>query len=366
MSFNLSALVDLFPAHQSPSTRTMETGASTIRGRCPYDAMKATGGLTRELVEAVDAVRADARWGRVYQGDLSDYEGDHSRADLALCGEFARLGLKAEAIDTAFRTSGLYRDKWERDDYRGSTIARVLTNREKADDRAAKLLDPQNGRITISTATPAPRDYLLDGLLVPAKSAILAGFGGVSKTQLALQLAIAVALGKPFMGKAAKSGNVIVILGEEDRAEIDRRLSAVARYDQLNDAQIQTLQANILAYPLVGCDARLTAKSKMGLTETAFATEIIERATAVGAVRLIVLDHMGLIHGGDFNAREDAALTMRVVNHVAQETGASVLILAHTPKSANQLETSDADGRRLHRVRGPSARRLGDGDHARR
>ena len=28
-----------------------------------HDAMKATGGSTLELVEAVDAVRADARWG---------------------------------------------------------------------------------------------------------------------------------------------------------------------------------------------------------------------------------------------------------------------------------------------------------------
>ena len=33
---------------------------------------------------------------------------------------------------------------------------------------------------------------------------------------------------------------------------------------------------------------------------------------------------------------------MRVVNHVAQETGASVMVLAHISKSANQLEASDA------------------------
>jgi hypothetical protein len=343
MSMNLPALFALFPEQTRAATRDVETRASTTRGPCRYDPLKAAGGFTPDFAKALDAVRADPRWGPVYRGDLSSYGGDHSRADLALCGEFARLGLRAGGIDTALRTSGLYRDKWERDDYRDSTIARALTNTEpKADDRTVKLLDPQNGRITISTAPPAPRDYTLEGLLVPAKSAVLAGFGGVSKTQLALQLAIAVALGNPFVGKAAKRGKVIVILGEEDRAEINRRLSAAARYQKLDSAQILALQANILAYPLVGCDARLTAKGKIGLTETAFATEIIERATAVGNVRRIVLDHMGLIHGGDFNAREDAALTMRVVNHVAQQTGASVMVLAHTPKSANQLEASDA------------------------
>ena len=57
---------------------------------------------------------------------------------------------------------------------------------------------------------------------MPAKSAVLAGFGGVSKTQLALQLVTALALGKSFMGKATKPGNVIMILGEEDR-EATRR-----------------------------------------------------------------------------------------------------------------------------------------------
>ncbi len=343
MSVNLSALLDLLPAKSSALAHGGEANGRANWGRPPYEAMKKAGGFTPGFVEVVEAVRADPRWGPVYRGDLSAYGGDHSRADLALCGEFARLGLKAGGIDTAFRTSDLFRDKWERNDYRNGTIEKALANTgPKADDRKTNLLDPQNGRITISTAAPAPRDYLLEGLLVPAKSAVLAGFGGVSKTQLALQLAIAVAVGNPFMGKAAKRGNVIVMLGEEDRAEIDRRLSAVARYDKLDGAHIQTLQTNILGYPLVGCDVRLTAKGKMGLTETTFAKEIIDRASAVGNVRLIVLDHMGLVHGGDFNAREDAALTMRVVNHIAQETGASVMVLAHTPKSANQLEASDA------------------------
>ena len=98
----------------------------------------------------------------------------------------------------------------------------------------------------------------------------------------------------------------------------------------------------IRAYPLVGSDVRLTAKERKGLVETKFAEEIIACARALGNVRLIVLDHLALLHGGDFNAREDAALTMQVINHIAQETGASVLVLAHTPKSANQQETSDA------------------------
>jgi putative DNA primase/helicase len=55
-------------------------------------------------------------------GDFSDYN-SQSEADAALCALIAfRTGPDPEAIDSIFRSSALYRDKWERDDYRQSTI----------------------------------------------------------------------------------------------------------------------------------------------------------------------------------------------------------------------------------------------------
>jgi len=57
------------------------------------------------------------------EGDFSDY-GSQSEADAALCAIIAfRTGPDSDAIDAVFRGSALYRDKWERDDYREATIA---------------------------------------------------------------------------------------------------------------------------------------------------------------------------------------------------------------------------------------------------
>ena len=57
------------------------------------------------------------------EGDFSDY-GSQSEADAALCALIAfRTGPDPDAIDAIFRGSALYRDKWERDDYREATIA---------------------------------------------------------------------------------------------------------------------------------------------------------------------------------------------------------------------------------------------------
>ena len=56
-------------------------------------------------------------------GDISDY-GSQSEADCALCAMIAfRTGPDPALIDTVFRSSALYREKWERDDYRDATIA---------------------------------------------------------------------------------------------------------------------------------------------------------------------------------------------------------------------------------------------------
>lgn len=68
-------------------------------------------------------------------GDISKYGNDESNADLALCSMLAFYAKGNEnLIDTLFRKSALYRDKWDRDDYRKATIKRALQNNNfKAD-----------------------------------------------------------------------------------------------------------------------------------------------------------------------------------------------------------------------------------------
>jgi putative DNA primase/helicase len=68
-----------------------------------------------EIIERAKRARNGDLFRRLWQGDISDYGNDHSRADLALCrilafwcrGDVAR-------IERLFRSSGLMRDKWDR------------------------------------------------------------------------------------------------------------------------------------------------------------------------------------------------------------------------------------------------------------
>jgi hypothetical protein len=80
-----------------------------------------------ELVERAKQARNGEKFSALWAGDTSRYDGDESRADLALCSMLAFWTAgDPERIDALFRQSGLYRDKWEREDYRQRTIAEAL------------------------------------------------------------------------------------------------------------------------------------------------------------------------------------------------------------------------------------------------
>lgn len=80
-----------------------------------------------ELIQKAMAAANGAAFLRLWQGDTSSYDGDDSRADLALCSMLAFwTGNNANRIDSLFRQSKLYREKWERQDYREGTIKKAV------------------------------------------------------------------------------------------------------------------------------------------------------------------------------------------------------------------------------------------------
>lgn len=91
---------------------------------------------------------ANSRFRALFEGDLSDYNNDHSSADLALCNILAFwTGKNPDAIDRIFRQSALYRDKWLRDDYRSETIRKAIADCTEVYNPAP--VKPESGEQTI-------------------------------------------------------------------------------------------------------------------------------------------------------------------------------------------------------------------------
>lgn len=66
---------------------------------------------------------------RLWAGDTSGHGDDDSAADLALLSMLAFYTQDPAQLDRLFRRSGLYRGKWEREDYRRGTIAKAILDR---------------------------------------------------------------------------------------------------------------------------------------------------------------------------------------------------------------------------------------------
>ncbi len=111
-----------------------------------------------DLIALAMQAKNGEKFSRLWRGDTSDYAGDESRADLALC---ALLAFWTEGdtarMDHLFRRSGLYRDKWNRHDYRERTFNKVLEGRTEFYEPGGKVFANGNGsQPKKSTGKPAP------------------------------------------------------------------------------------------------------------------------------------------------------------------------------------------------------------------
>lgn len=81
----------------------------------------------RELIDRAMAARNGDDFAALWAGAWEDRHPSQSEADLVLCGMLAFwTGCDPDRIDRLFRSSGLMRPKWNRDDYRATTISRAI------------------------------------------------------------------------------------------------------------------------------------------------------------------------------------------------------------------------------------------------
>lgn len=77
-----------------------------------------------EVLSKAKSAKNGKKFSELWSGN---FDKSHSEADLALCSMLAFwCGGDSAQIDRLFRQSGLYREKWERDDYRGETLKKAV------------------------------------------------------------------------------------------------------------------------------------------------------------------------------------------------------------------------------------------------
>lgn len=204
-------------------------------------------------------------------------------------------------------------------------------------------LELSKGDLSILMTPPDKRSYVFSEQVTAGTLCMIGGSGGVSKTMLTMQMAVAAAIGQEMAGIQVTEGASLLFLGEEDDAERDRRFGAICAH---MNADLDVVNKRIKCFGAAGMDIRLTQKIDSNPQATGLVEKLIqltkEHAESTGVpVRFIVIDHARLVLGGDPNDAQDVTQLTRVLTHIAHETKATVFLLAHSPKSVMAKEGSE-------------------------
>lgn len=172
------------------------------------------------------------------------------------------------------------------------------------------------------TDIPPELDFVLPGMITGTVGSIVAQ-GGVGKSWLALEIASAVAGASDLLNLGIrKSGRVLYLPAEDPLEAVQLRLHQLGPY--LNREDREAFIENLTVRPLMGIPCDIMRQ------------DVANAITRLGeGSRLIVLDTLRRFHNADENAGGPMAELLGVVERICNRTGASILFLHHTAKSAS-------------------------------
>ncbi len=173
----------------------------------------------------------------------------------------------------------------------------------------------------------------------------MAGASGIGKSMLTMELGRAVSSGVSVCGglyRVSTPGNVLIINAEDDVEELKRR------YWFLHHASVSN--SNVIELPIDGKDSHPTHVSgdlhfctlkgrpaslidEYGETTETF-DQIQNAISQIDKLRLIIFDPMRRLFHGNEDSSDTAAKFIQIMDELAADTGATVLLVHHLSKAS--------------------------------
>lgn len=261
----------------------------------------------------------------------------------------AMIGETREDIEAAMHASAAKTDDMRRWEKRLSEVPRSIRGAERRRERALQKMlagvgtPPRQdtpGKTPRATAfetfTAAslagkpipPQEWLARDLIPAGQPVLLSGDGGLGKSLLALQLAVAVASGGRWLGQFTATGPALYLSAEDETAELHRRLTRITddigKLDRLHLA------------PMAELDPLLVTPGERGrLNTTALYDAVAARVKEIRPA-LVVLDSNADFFGGNEVVRSEVRWFIGQLRKLCHSTGCTVLILSHPSVSGMQ------------------------------
>lgn len=187
---------------------------------------------------------------------------------------------------------------------------------------------------------PKAKEFIVPSLAPAGEVTLFTGPGSAGKSLFAQQLATARAAGVPTLGLDMGQGAAIYITCEDDAGQLHFRQSHICQ---------------ALSVPLANLGDKLALASLRGALDNALIgtgpdgacilTPAYERLRALigrTGAKLVALDNVAHLFTGNENDRGEVTRFVNALNRLAGETGAAILLLAHTNKKGDDFSGSTA------------------------
>ena len=180
---------------------------------------------------------------------------------------------------------------------------------------------------------PPKRSWLVKNLIESAKTGLIASAGGIGKSFLNLSLAFNCARGEgSFLGNPIeKFGNCVLLVAEDDVAEIHRRIQML---DPNNTRKNSLYDVYIISVPELGKPLTLIKEDlNQGLHITSEAYDIIDGLSAIPDLVMVSVDPLQAFIGAQTNSNEVGQLYSIYAQMIATRFETSVIGIHHLSKS---------------------------------
>jgi hypothetical protein len=185
---------------------------------------------------------------------------------------------------------------------------------------------------------PAPRDWVIEGLVPARRLTSFLADGGLGKTTIAVQVGVHVAAGRALYGLKVNGGPVLGIFCEDEPEELQRRVTAACAAERLDLADIDRL----VIISRDGEDNLLCTFESDRMVLTPFYRQL-DATVAQYQPRLLILDTLADFYAGKYlETSHVRQFTKTALGGLARRHGCAVLLIAH-PSTAG-MNSGQGDG----------------------
>lgn len=258
--------------------------------------------------EVVKFVLLNAPWNKAkFTEDTVDAEVNRA---------FAKMGEDAEKAPVELNTK--LDKKVDIEDIEAKSLNKTMTQKGKKHKSKFSI-------VRVDEIQPFdPTDFwLIEDLWENGSVGVIGAPSKSFKSTLALNLACAVATGKPFDGRKVKQGAVLIIQGENNLS--------------MEQHKIYAITGSETPPPIYYVEDNITMEQVYKL----------ENDIRELGVKLLIIDPMYLLFGnGDINKHQDIVERLEMLTRISKKTGCAVMLIHHSRKLERgaKIQTSDMYG----------------------